>query len=343
MSLPRLDDLNVASESDPEGAMTPELAGDPGPTAAVVVCTHTFDRLPYLRKSLHAVLSGTRRPEELFVVVDNNPDLQAVIAREFTDEVFVLANDGRGVSDARNTALGRSTADVVVYLDDDAWPDAAWLAEMLAPFADSQVMGVGGRIVPAWENELAQLPPELYWVVGSTYAGHPEGSVAITRPIGASMAARRAVIQSAGGFSSEFGPSGGMKVSSNEELALFGAIRVVHGDDCVRFSPGAVVHHFAPEARTTWRYLVQRCRVEGSSKAELRDRFGGGLMQHDRSYIFSSLLPAAGRYARRGVRSGDRAALRGASQLVVALAVTSSAYLERRLARRLVPSRRAKG
>ncbi len=301
-------------------------------TTAVVVCAHATDRLDLTVKCVGTVLKGTQAPDEVYVVVDNNEELAELLGQQLEPgKVQLLANEGVGASDARTTAIRRTTCDLVLFLDDDAWPEPNWLEEMKAAFSSPEVVGAGGMILPDWEPGATELPGELLWIVGSTYKGHPEGRIPITRPLGASMAARRGALESVGGFPHEFGPRGGKKSSSNEELALFSRLREVFGDQSILHVPSAVVHHFAPARRTTWHYLVERSWAEGTSKADIRRAFGRLSMGHDSGYVKKTLLPAIASYCRVGIADKDRQAVRDAAMCTLALTVTAAGYGARRL------------
>ena len=154
---------------------------------------------------------------------------------------------------------------------------------------------------------LRQLPEELLWIVGSTYRGHRTDAGPISRPIGANMAARREALLELGGFPSAFGPRAGTKVSSNEELATYTAITNHFGDQSVRYVPTAVVHHFAPAARCTPRYVICRSLVEGTSKADVRRMFGSDVMGADRAYVRDVIASGILAYLIEGVRKRDPA------------------------------------
>jgi glycosyltransferase involved in cell wall biosynthesis len=310
-------------------------------TVAVVVCVHSMDRLSQIRRCVASVLAGTRRPDELIVVVDNNPTLHSLLAEELGASVEVLPNRGSGASEARNTGLTATDCDTVAFIDDDAWADPGWLEHLGRAFDDPKVLGVGGRIEPDWEDRARVLPSELYWVVGATYAGHRVDPGPISRPIGANMAGRRELLLAEGGFPTQMGPRDGNKSSSNEELALFAGIIDHFGPDRVHYVPSAVVHHFAPAHRCSLRYLVGRSAVEGVSKADVRALHGAGVMGHDHSYVRSTLLPATGRYLWQAVSRLDPTALRSATTLLLALSVTASAYSYRLVGARARSLRRA--
>jgi hypothetical protein len=58
---------------------------------------------------------------------------------------FVALPPDTGYYEAKNLGFDAATAAVVVFGDADCWPDPAWLAELLAPFADADTEVVAGR------------------------------------------------------------------------------------------------------------------------------------------------------------------------------------------------------
>ena len=293
-------------------------------SAAVVVCAFSLARLEQTRRCLSEVRRGKRLPKELIVVVDNNPELLRRLRETESRDAIVLENAGRGLSAGRNTGLRMASTEVVVFLDDDAWPEEGWLEAMLDPFGNPAVIGVGGHATPDWEDPSRALPPELYWVVGSTYRGHRADAGPISRPIGVSMAVRREALLQLGGFSSDFGRSG--KTGSNEELAMFSEVARHFGEDRVWFAPAAKVHHFAPASRCSTPYLLRRSAMEGRSKAEIRTRYGKSAMAHDRSYVRNIIGRAVLRYGLLACCRVDRCALRHCFQVLGCFIVTAAAY-----------------
>jgi glycosyltransferase involved in cell wall biosynthesis len=306
------------------------------PTVSVVVCTHTDRRLDLLIECLQSLSADSPVPIETFVVVDSNPALLAHLQQLPLPGVTLLASRGRGVSEARNTGIEAASSDIVAFIDDDATADPSWLRELCRPFDDPAVVAAGGRILPRWEQPNRHLPDELLWVVGCTYAGHPVQAQPISRPIGCNMAIRRSALLATGGFAKEFGPSGPTpKSHSNEEIALAVQLRANYGQESIWYSPDAVVNHFVPASRSTWRYLWHRCIAEGKSKADVRRLHGAAAMSYDSSYARETLLPAIWRYATRGlVRRGGTARAKAAAG-AGGLLVTAAAYGARTMSRRL--------
>ncbi len=300
------------------------------PTASVVICAHTLDRLELTLRCVAGILDGSVQPDKIVVVIDNNAALEeALTAKLPPGAAALIANSGHGAAAARNTGVLHCDSDIVAFIDDDACPEEHWLAALQTAMHDPDLVGAGGLILPDWESPDATLPPELLWVVGSTYAGHPTQSVPITRPIGANMVVRREAFLAVGGFPVEFGPSGGKKTSSNEELALYTLLRQLAGPDSVLYVPSAVVRHYAPTRRTRASYVFSRSYVEGTSKAAARRLHGGTLMAHDANYVRSTLLPAITRYIWRSITgpAAMRAShLRSASLCTLSLLMAAIGY-----------------
>lgn len=295
-------------------------------STSVIVTAYAVERLPGLRRCLDGVLSNGRAADEIILSVDNNEEVLRIASEEYSARgVKVIANTGRGAVDARNTGVAAAQRDLIVFIDDDVRPTAGWLEAIVAPFeSDPGIVAVGGRILPEYETGARPVPEELLWLVGCTYAGHPEGPGPITRPIGSTMAFRRSALDAVGGFSNKFGPVGGKKTGANEELAVSELLRATYGPGSIWYQPDALVYHWVPRDRLTLSYIARRSMVEGQSKAEIRKRYGSLSMGHDSSYVKSTLLPGVGRRLIGG-RNSDAVTLVGVG------AITAGAYAGRRV------------
>lgn len=105
---------------------------------------HTLaDRLSGL---LGAVRSDSLTGEIL--IIAENPQVADVAPHEHLggDVVLVSIPATRGLGYNRNRALEAATGDVVVFVDDDCWPDDDWLHELLAPLGDPTIHAVMGNV-----------------------------------------------------------------------------------------------------------------------------------------------------------------------------------------------------
>jgi glycosyltransferase involved in cell wall biosynthesis len=308
------------------GASVPSEQVPAHPTMTAVVCTHDVARWPALVRAVESLRAQTVPLDEILVVIDHNDHLRSM-AEELTG-VRVVANvRARGLSGARNTAVGEVTSDVVAFLDDDAWAAPDWAARMLAVYEDRSVSAVGGAIEPAWTTgRPAWFPEEFDWVVGCTYRGLPTVRSTVRNVIGANMSFRRSVLEAAGGFDELLGRVGGDGAGC-EETEL--CIRVVQRDPeaLIIYEPTARVQHEVPAERATFAYFAKRCRAEGRSKATVSRLVGAGDgLASERTYATRTLpvgvARGLGRLAVLDPSGGARAA-----SVVAGLAMVGSSYL----------------
>jgi cellulose synthase/poly-beta-1,6-N-acetylglucosamine synthase-like glycosyltransferase len=286
----------------------------------VVVSTYDVARWDDLVVVLAALDRQTRAPDEVVVVVDQNPTLLAR-ARDELRGVTVVPNDHvPGLGGARNTGIAKSAQAIVAFIDDDAAPEPDWLERLLEGFDDPSVVGVGGTIEPRWDpGRPSWFPAEFDWVVGCSYVGLPTGASFVRNLIGCNMSFRREVLERAGGFRLGY---------SCDETEL--CIRVSQQNPGARFlyQPSARVHHRVPSTRLRWRRFVSRCYWEGGSKAVVAKLVGAGDgLASERTYAYRVLPRAVRRGLTRWAREGDAAGAACAATVVVGLAATTAGFL----------------
>jgi GT2 family glycosyltransferase len=296
-------------------------------SAAVVVCTASAEREVLLRACVRSLIAGTRTPDEVLVVVDGNPALEASVAAWLPPGVQLLRTEHRGNSEARNVGLRAASADVVAFVDDDATVEAGWLAALIEPFEDSShVLGAGGAVLPRWEADRRWLPDELLWTVGCTYRGHREDVGPLRNPIGCNMAFRRHELVSAGGFATEFGKRGNALVICDEtELSL--RLTRAHGPGRIQYVPSARVHHFVPASRIGWKVLALRCTSEGLSKGRIQRMYPGAALSAERGYVARLVSEAIPRLLLGGVARRDARSLQAAAAILFSLCVSGAAFV----------------
>ena len=144
-------------------------------TVSVVICSYNSDRWHDLAAAVRSCADQTRPPDQVVVVIDHNEPLLHRAMLELEGAVVLANRFSRGLSGARNTGIACSTGDVVAFLDDDAYADPQWLANLVGPMADPSVAGVGGWVLPHWETARPEWFPEaFYWVLGCSLRGPPD-------------------------------------------------------------------------------------------------------------------------------------------------------------------------
>ena len=300
---------------------------------SVVVCAYTSARWDALKSVVGALSEQTLEPAEVVVVIDHNPELLVRVRRELPG-VKALANASRrGLSGARNTGVTVASSPIVAFLDDDAVPARDWLAGLVAPYEDADVMATGGRCEPDWlAGRPRWFPEEFDWVVGCTYLGLPEETAEIRNPIGASMSFRRRALDVTGVFREDMGRVGRTPLGCEEtELAI--RMRRRLPSSRIVYVPHAAVSHLVPEERGRFQYFLARCHAEGVSKALVTGAAGAGRALASERHYTCGILPRGVLRGLADALRGDLAGLGRTAAIVVGLAVTTSGYVRGSLLR----------
>jgi glycosyltransferase involved in cell wall biosynthesis len=304
---------------------------------SVVICAYTLDRWDQIQAAVDSVHCQTHPPQELILVIDGNEALRERAVRELKGLQVVSNALTPGLSGARMTGARLAKAPVIAFLDDDAVADPEWLGQLLEVYRDKNVLGAGGYIEPLWMAVQPRwFPREFNWVIGCTYKGMPVHNGRIRNVIGANMSVRANILRECGGFTTKLGRRDGVVVakgvaeSCEETEFCIRAARLNPGGYWA-YCPEARVRHSVSAQRTTWRYFVRRCRMEGTAKGILATIAGSkDSLASERRYILillQSFLHEAGSALR-----GERHAASRAAAIFVGFAVTASAYLSTRLA-----------
>lgn len=260
--------------------------------ASVVIACFTTKRWTLLSAAVESALAQSVRARDIIIVVDHNPDLQHMVSKAWPS-VRVLANRfGEGASGARNTGAFEVDSPVVAFLDDDAVAEPGWLEALLAGFEDSSVVGVGGGVIPAWDDRRPSwFPDEFAWVVGASYPGLPR-AVGVVRNVWAeNMAVRTDRFLEVGGFRLDFGKVGSH--SSPEDTDL--CIRMASNGGRWLYVPQALITHHVPADRSTFRYFLRRSFHEGEGKAALAALTPTDSLSTEREYLRHIIPQAVGR------------------------------------------------
>ena len=306
------------------------IAAEP-PSVSVVICCYTMDRFDLLMRAIQSVRAQTYPPQQILVVVDNNPDLYKRLISSVSDATITENSGSRGLSGARNTGVSLATSKVVAFLDDDAEAKPDWLERLTAFYDDPDVLAVGGRVEPAWEaGRPGFFGAELDWIVGCTHQGLPRVASEVRNVIGANMSFRRDVLVQVGGFNTSLGRQGTVPLGCEETEICIRATIGSPGSRVV-YEPAAVVRHSVPAARGTLRYMLSRSWSEGISKARVSQIVGhkralGPERRYVRRVLPLAVITGLGDWLLRGERDG----LRRAGAVVAVLALTTAGYVRGR-------------
>ncbi len=154
------------------------------PTISVVV--NTYNRA----RSLAQTLDGLDRLDngcfEVIVVNGPSTDGTEALLAGYGGRIRVGYCSDRNLSRSRNIGIRMAAGDLVAFIDDDAYPDPAWLDELAIAFADDEVAAAGG---PVYDYTGAKLQTKYIVVnrigMGSSVSHQPNPSMLLARPLGA--------------------------------------------------------------------------------------------------------------------------------------------------------------
>ncbi|HEY7417630.1 MAG TPA: glycosyltransferase family 2 protein, partial [Ktedonobacteraceae bacterium] len=295
-----------------------------------IICAYTEERWHDLIAAIQSVQGSVFSPREIIVVIDHNAHLLQRLQQHYrAGGVIIIENNGpRGLSGARNSGISRAQGSIIAFLDDDAVATPDWLAMLTRGYADPQVIGTGGAVIPQWTGtKPGWFPEEFYWVVGCTYRGMPQTEMAIRNPIGANMSLRKAVCEMIGGFRSEMGRIGSRPVGC-EETEFSIRAHQYWPQGTILYHAQAQVFHRVPPYRMTWRYFCARCYAEGVSKTVVSHFVGAkdGLAS-ERSYIIKTLPEGVIRGLSDTFIHGDFSGMARAIAILVGLTLTTIGYI----------------
>ena len=260
------------------------------PAVSIVIPTYSDNRWGLLVTTVAAARSQLHPAAEIVVVADHSPALYRRARRDLAG-VTVLENlYAQGVSGNRNTGAFHTHTPLIAFLDDDTVAEPTWLGNLVAPFADPNVVGAGGGISPAWEGPKPRwMPDEFLWAVGGSYAGMPTTTSRTRNVWSASMVVRRQTFMAVGGFRTGFGKLGARNRPEDTELCI--RMSTVSGGHWM-YVPDAVIRHEVPAVRSTFGFFLRRCYAEGRGKVQMAALHAGTeALGAERDYLRS--LPRA--------------------------------------------------
>ena len=209
----------------------------PGPVS-VSICICTRNRADRLGATLDKILQCRPMPGqtvEVLVIDNGSTDGTQELLAGYTQTAFplrALIEPEKGQSRARNMAMRESRCEVLLFTDDDVLVPEDWIEGMTAPFADSRVHAVQGRIL---------LHPDLRqdWMEDLHRQFMAEFDATETETlVGANFAVRLDSLKALGGFEIEFGPGTAVGFGDDSWTGLqfskhYGKIHVYRGEPVI--------------------------------------------------------------------------------------------------------------
>jgi len=217
---------------------------EPTPFVSVSVIIPTFNGASRIGDCLDALLQQTRRHNaEVLIVNDGSTDNTADVVARYPD-VRLINQANAGPAAARNRGAQEARGTILLFTDDDCVPMPDWLANMIEPFRNPEVIGVKG-VYRTRQNSLAARFVQIeYEDRYRLMASLPSIDFVDTYSAGL----RRDRFLQMNGYDTTF------PVACAEDAEL--SYRMSARGWIMKFNPAAVVHHTHPE--TFWRYFKKK-------------------------------------------------------------------------------------
>jgi glycosyltransferase involved in cell wall biosynthesis len=216
------------------------LDGLATPRVSVIIATK--NRQQMLVTSVTAILRQAYPDFEVIVVdTTDRPAKGMPVDPRLT---YLSITDGAGNRNwQRNVGVGRAAGEIAVVCDDDIIPSERWLFEIVAPYADEKVAGVGGRViegpdVPVHLNTGKEVAAVSWWgQVEGEFRARTPGNVEVDHMKGCNLSFRLATLKDVGGYDERID---GWAMRDETDVC----VRIRNKGFKLLFSPTALVEHF---------------------------------------------------------------------------------------------------
>ena len=229
----------------------------------VTVVVPSFRRPGELARALPAIVEQVRELGEggaigaSVLVVDNDPAATAAaVVRELGSPLVACVVEPKaGISAARNRGLDEtSTADALVFIDDDESPGPGWLSSIVDTWRATGAAAVMGRVISEYVSE-----PDA-WVAAGQFFRRPSRVTGTEIPVAAAgnLLLDLAQVRRLGlRFDDRFGLSGGEDTLFSRQLVARGG-RIVWCEE-------STATDYVPASRATRTWVLRRARRSGNT------------------------------------------------------------------------------
>jgi len=172
-----------------------------------------------------------------------------------------------GIAHARNRALTEARGEYLAFIDDDAWADADWLENLLAPIQSVSPTPecVVGPVSLVWEGNRPDWFPDRFESLLCRYemGNTPRFLDADGYLLTTNSLFHRETLLKLGGMRTDLGHKR-KSLLGGEDNDIFK--RLIANDHRVYYQPTAHVNHPVPKERQTHRFLLRRLFWDGASQ-----------------------------------------------------------------------------
>lgn len=123
----------------------------------VSIIITTYNREKYIGVCMDALtkLDYPRERYEIIVVDDGSVDKTSDVVSKYPVKL-VRHEKNLGIPSGRNTGLKYAKGEIIAYTDDDCVVDRRWLKNIIEPYKNTEIIGVGGLVLPYSCNHLTE-------------------------------------------------------------------------------------------------------------------------------------------------------------------------------------------
>lgn len=268
------------------------MAPESNPKISAVICAFSLKRFDMIADCIYSILNNTYKNYEIILVIDGNRELKQKIESKFKDidNLLIIENmKNEGASISRNKGIEYAKGDIVAFIDDDAYTNSDWLEHIVNNFNDyPEILVVGGKLIPVYEDGSNKLPEEILWIVGGTYKGHPEHKQIVRNVFTGNMAVRRSSFKYIN-FETMYDKKKNIflsyKLSHQLEDTLFCVRLNSIKSNTILYDPDMIAYHHVPKERLGVSYIFKESFFEGIMKAKLEHINGNDILSHEHNYL----------------------------------------------------------
>lgn len=144
----------------------------------ISVIITTFNREKYLKKALAALSKQTYPIQEMIIVDSGKKTSLEKVVNKFPRTIYLKNKKGYGhTPSSRTIGMKKATGDIIAFIDDDAFPDKTWAAELVVAYKKNRTAaGIGGR---AYNNLYTEKITSLKEIGRITSSGQITGNFSI--------------------------------------------------------------------------------------------------------------------------------------------------------------------
>ncbi len=250
---------------------------------SAIVTTYDSKRFSDASDAVYSLLNQDYADKEIIVVVDRNEQLYKKMLATLPNTVKVILSKAGGLSNSRNEGAKHATGEIIAFMDDDAFAEKTWMANIVRNYADPAVIGVGGCIKPMWYQKDDGFPEEIFWIIGCTYKGCPTKKSTVRNTFGGNLSFRRAVFLDCA-FCADVGRTGSVQLTADETEFSIGVLKLFPNSKII-FDPEAIVYHRIYPYRLSLRFIIKRAYGEGISKAYVATKYKQDSLSTENQYL----------------------------------------------------------